>query len=307
MLSFRARLFLWLLNIHRNRQKGINGETVFDMATSIPEFRESVRHSSKFFGRLPKGMTSVRDTVNTVPGEWIAPTTKDSNRMILYFHGGGYVSGAAEFHRSHVSRFVWASGHPAFVFDYRLAPEHPFPAALEDAVSVYRGILDRGYLPDRVVFAGDSAGAGLCLAALLALKDRGLPQPSGAVALSPWTDLACTGESFNKNASTCLSPKDSWHVFSRHYCGDADPKHHLISPLYGDPKGLPPLLIFAGSREVMLDDAERFAGKAKGTGVDVTLEIGKGLFHCYPVCGAFFPESQKAIKKIGAFIRNCLN
>lgn len=303
MLSIRARLFLLLLNAHLKRTRQKQNQTVFNMDTSIPDFREEVSRSSGLFGRLPRGMGLEKTTINGVTGEWIHPRDGGTKPIILYFHGGGYVSGSARLHRPHVAKFVKASGAGAFVLDYRLAPEHRFPAALEDAVSVYQGLLAQGRNPEHVVFAGDSAGGGLCLATLLALKERQTPLPAGAVALSPWTDLACTGRSYEENARTCLSPENSSQVFSRHYCGAADPKIPLISPLYGDLEGLPPLLLFAGSRETMRDDAARFAQKAAQAGVPVDLEIGEGLFHCYPVCSGFIPESAQAMAKIGRFIK----
>jgi epsilon-lactone hydrolase len=161
--------------------------------------------------------------------------------------------------------------------------------------------------PANIVFAGDSAGGGLCLAALLAIREQGLPLPAAAVALSPWTDLKCTGESYHSNARKCLSPMGTWTAFSQHYIGDRDPCLPWISPLYGDLQALPPMLIYVGGDEILLDDSLRFAEKAKAAGVNVTLRVGKGLFHCYPVCAPLFPEATEAMDEICAFIKKAVN
>jgi epsilon-lactone hydrolase len=145
------------------------------------------------------------------------------------------------------------------------------------------------------------------LSFVLALKDRGIPLPAAAVALSPWTDLKCTGESYYSNAKKCLSPEGTWTAFSKHYVGDCDPGLPWISPLYGDLRGLPPVLIFVGSEEILRDDSVRFAQKAKDAGVNVTLKVGDGLFHCFPVCAPFFPEATQAMNEICAFIKNAIN
>jgi acetyl esterase/lipase len=165
-------------------------------------------------------------------------------------------------------------------------------------------LLGQGVSPSHIVFAGDSAGGGLCLATLLALRERGLSLPSAAVALSPWTDLKCTGESLRTKAKVDpFTPGGAWTVFSHYYVGDNDPGLPLISPLYGDLHGLPPILIYAGDHDVLFSDSTRFAEKAKTAGVDMRLEVGEGLFHCYPVCGSLFPESQQAMANICAFIK----
>lgn len=230
------------------------------------------------------------------------PSRVKSEKVILFFHGGGYVSGSCSDHRVHVSKFVRGAGVGALLFEYRLAPEHPFPAALDDALEVYQWLLEQGILPHNIVFAGVSAGGGLCLATLLALKKRSIPLPAAAVVLSPWTDLRCSGKSYHRNAKKCLSPQGSWTAFSSFYAGGHDPGLPLISPLYGDLHDLPPLLIFTGENEILYDDAVSFASKAQECGVKVTLRVGKGLFHCYPVCAPLFPEATRALDEICTFI-----
>ncbi len=224
--------------------------------------------------------------------------------MILYFHGGGYVSGTIKAHQAVVAKFVKGSGIGALLFEYRLAPEHPFPAALEDAITTYRWLLDQGVRPSHIVFVGDSAGGGLVLATLLALRDQDIPRPAAAVAYSPVTDQKCTGESYRTNVKKCLAPVGMGLACGKHYAGDNDLSLPYISPLYGDLQGLPPLLIYVGGDETLRDDSVRFAEKAHAAGVEVRLNIGEGLFHCYPAVAPLFPEAQQAMDDICAFISN---
>jgi acetyl esterase/lipase len=202
-----------------------------------------------------------------------------------------------------VAKFVRNTGIAALLYEYRLAPEHPFPATIDDTLTVYKWLLAQGTLPSKVVIVGESAGGGLCLAALLAFRDECLPLPSAGVAISPWTDLLCTGESYRTNASKCMSPDGTWTAFSRHYAGEHNAGHPWISPLYGDLAGLPPLMIYVGGDEILRDDSVQFAERAKAAGVDVTLRIGEHMCHCYPVLAPMFPEATKAMNEICGFIR----
>ena len=212
--------------------------------------------------------------------------------------------GSVQAHRSIVAKFVKGSEVGALLFGYRLAPEHPFPGALEDSVAAYRWLLGQGAPPSHIVFIGDSAGGGLALATLIALRDQGIPLPAAAVALSPWTDLKCTGESLRTRAKVDpLSWAESWTVFSKYYVADNDPGNPWISPIYGDLHGLPPILIYVGEHEVLLDDSTRFAEKAKNAGLDVTLRVGEGMVHCFPVLAPLFPEAKQAMNEICTFIR----
>jgi acetyl esterase/lipase len=201
-----------------------------------------------------------------------------------------------------VSKFVKGSGRGALLFEYRLAPEEPYPAALEDSLKAYKWLLDQNINPKNIVFVGDSAGGGLCLAALLAIRDRGVTLPAAAVAYSPVTDLKCMGESHKTKVKVCLSPEGMAEAIAKHYAGEEDPGLPYISPLNGDLRGLPPLLLFAGEDETLYDDAVRFTEKARQAGTTVTLRIGKGLFHCYPAMAPLFPEASKAMEEICRFI-----
>jgi acetyl esterase/lipase len=223
--------------------------------------------------------------------------------VIFYTHGGGYVSGSCSDHRGFVAKFVQGSGVGALLYEYRLAPEHPFPAALEDTLTAYRWLLSQSVSPSRIIIVGESAGGGLCLATLLALRDHGIPLPAAAVALSPWTDLRLTGESNRTRAKVSIDPVGMSMVCSQYYAGDEDPGLPYISPLYGDLHGLPPLLIYVGNDEMGRDDSTRFAEKAKAAGVDVTLRVGEGMVHCYPLFAPLFPEATQAMQEICAFIK----
>lgn len=300
MNSLRSRFFIFLLK-HRHWFRLKLKRDVVDWNTSIPQLRQRAEKSSGVFGKLPPGIEASPVAIGGLAAEWIRPEGARNDRVILYFHGGGYVMGSCRTHRSAVAKIVAGSGASALVFDYRLAPEHPFPAALDDSMAAYAWLLAQGISPSRIAFAGDSAGGGLCLATLLAIRDKGMPLPAAAVALSPWTDLQCTGDSYRRKDP--LAPDGSWFVFSKYYAGENDPSQPLISPLHGDLSGLPPLLLYVGEDESMLDDSIRFAKKARDAGVAIRLEVGKGMIHCYPAFSPLFPEAREAMNDICAFLR----
>lgn len=268
----------------------------------ISALRKKTEKAGRMFGKIPKNVSIDHFTIGAMYAEWLRIPEADEKKALLYFHGGMYVIGSTQSHRQHVVKFVKGGKIKALVFDYRLAPEHPFPEGLEDALAAYEYLLDEGFEPNDIAFAGDSAGGGLCLATLLALKDKGIALPAAVAVLSPWTDLALTGESYTKNAKACVSPEGSAQQCSGLYVGENDPKNPWISPLYGDLSGLPPLHISAGSEEILLDDAVRFAEKARQAGVDVTLVVGEGLCHCFPAFSGIFPEATQVMDEIGHFL-----
>jgi epsilon-lactone hydrolase len=301
MQSLRSRFYLFLLK-HRHWLRLQRKPRAIDGTTSVSALRQRADAAASRFGAVPSDMHVRPVMIGDRPAEWIVPPRADRQRVVLYFHGGGYVMGSCRSHRSVVSKVARECGVAALNFDYRLAPEHPFPAALNDALVAYAWLREQGHAPASIVFVGDSAGGGLCLATLLALRDRALPLPAAAAVLSPWTDLTCSGASYRRRDP--LAPDGSWQTFSRYYAGESDPADPLISPLHGNLRGLPPLLIFVGQLESMLDDSVQFAEKATAAGVDVRLNVGRGMMHCYPLFAPRFPEASDALREIGVFVRD---
>ena len=239
-----------------------------------------------------------------VPAEWVTTPEVNEERVIYYLHGGGYVLGSINTHREMISRLSQAAGAKALAIDYRLAPENPFPAAVDDSVAAYRWLLSSGVDHARVVVAGDSAGGGLTVATLVALRDAGEPLPAAGVCISPWADLECNWESMAVTAEDeGMIVRESILQMARAYLGEADPRTPLASPVYADLTGLPPLLIQVGTAGDLLDDATRLAERAKIDGIDVTLESWEEMIHVWHMFAAMLPEGQQAIERIGEFIR----
>lgn len=278
----------------------------FDMNTSIEQFREDCEKGAARYAKITEGITVKEQTIEGIKSEWLIPAGANPEKLIMYVHGGGYVSGSCSDHRGFVSKFAAFTRVTNLVFEYRLAPEHPFPAALDDSVIVYKWLLAEGYKPENIVIAGESAGGGLCFATLLALKENKIPMPAAAVAISPWTDLTCSSESYKTKNRFSPAPLNSWFVFSKHYCGKTPATNPFISPLFGDLKGLPPLFINSGVNDELFDDGERFAAKANNAGVDVTFRAGTGMVHCYPLLAPMFPEATEAMNEIVAFVKKHL-
>lgn len=239
-----------------------------------------------------------------VPSEWLDIGGAACDSTLFFVHGGGYSIGSLRTHRRLASDLARASGLRALSIGYRLAPEHLFPAAVEDAAAAYRWLLDSGLDANRIVLAGDSAGGGLCLAALMKLRDEGAAMPAAVACLSPWTDLAATGASvYTRAAHDPILDARDLHTFAQRYLGEADPRNPLASPLYGDLRGLPPLLIHAGTAEILLDDSTRLASRARDAGVDVTLHVADDMVHAWHYYAGLFPEGEEAILKVGEYIR----
>lgn len=243
-------------------------------------------------------------TANGIPAEWVSAGEATGERAVFYLHGGSYVQGSPRTHRVITSRLSAASRARVLALDYRLAPEHPFPAAVDDAMAGYRWLLDQGIDPDHIVFAGDSAGGGLVVAAAVALRDANMPLPAGLVCISPWTDLEGTGESrvTRAKADPMFKP-DGIREAGRVYLGDTDPRTPLASPIYADLHRLPPVLIQVGDDEVLLSDATRLADRARAAGVDVTLDVWLGMWHVWHAFAGYVPEADRALKAIGTWMR----
>jgi len=239
-----------------------------------------------------------------IPGEWISTPESVEERVVYYLHGGGYVLCSINTHRPMIARIARAAGARALAINYRLAPENPFPAAVEDATAAYRWLLSTGVEPAKVVIAGDSAGGGLAVAALVALRDAGEPLPAAGVCISPWVDMEGTGESMVTKADVDpIVRPEGMPEMAKVYLGEADPRTPLASPIYADLTGLPPLLIQVGTAETLLDDATRLAERAKSAGVDVILEPWEDMIHVWHTFAEMLPEGQKAIERIGEFVR----
>jgi acetyl esterase/lipase len=246
-----------------------------------------------------------REVADGIPVEWVEAPGADPQRVVIYLHGGGYVMGSVPSYRALAGRISRAAAARVLLVDYRLAPEHRFPAAVDDAVVACRWLARREGGLARVVIAGDSAGGGLSLATMLALREAGHALPAAAVCISPSTDLAKTGESIHARAHLDpLVSVPSTFAHARRYLGDdGDPTHPLASPLYASLQGFPPLLVMVGTHEILHDDSTRLAEKARAAGVDVTLEIAQDMVHIWPFFAAILPEGQQAIERIGEFVR----
>lgn len=274
-----------------------------DPAAPPAALRANVDALVRRMPRPPRGVTVEPTSAGGVPAEWVAGPDAAEGRALLYFHGGGYAAGSPASARDLVWRLAVAARARVLSVDYRLAPEHPFPAAVEDAAAAYHHLLSSGLAPSAIAFAGDSAGGGLALGALVKLRDDGAPMPAAACAFSPWTDLAITGPSAAANREAdpmirveAIRPTAGW------YLGGAPATSPYASPLYADVRGLPPTLLHVGSTEVLLDDSVRLAERMKEAGVDVTLRVFPDMPHVFQGLAMFLPEAREAIAEAGRFL-----
>jgi acetyl esterase/lipase len=255
------------------------------------------------------GMTSRRspgkyDVVGGVSGEWQQATLGSADNVILYLHGGAFVIGSPVSHRDMVGAIADAAQARAFIVDYRLAPETIFPGAVEDAVAAYKGLLANGEKAEKIIIAGDSAGGGLTMSTLVALRDEGVELPAGAVCISPWADLTFTGDSMiAKDKVDAMLGRGSLSWFADQYLAGQDAAQPLASPIFADLENLPPILIQVGSNEVLLDDAIRLNKALKKAAGDVTLEVWDGQMHVWHLMSTIVPEGKHAINVIGTFVK----
>jgi acetyl esterase/lipase len=270
---------------------------------TVAEIRAGFEQIAALFP-VPADVESEPTRAGSVSAEWISVPGSREDRAVLYLHGGAYVIGSINTHRELASRVARETRARVLVIDYRLAPENPFPAAVEDATEAYRWLLASGLEPSNLAVAGDSAGGGLTLATLLALRDAREALPAAGVCLSPWTDLEGTGASAQPGgADDPLLELAGLREMGLHYAGPANLRHPLAAPLHADYGGLPPLLIQVGTREILLDDSTRVAERARASGVDVTLDPWEGLIHVWQMFGPAMPEAQEALTRIGEFVR----
>jgi len=272
-------------------------------AADIAQRRRDIDERGRQFG-TPADVTVETVSANGVPAEWTATPTADRNSAVLYFHGGGYVIGSLDSHRHAVAEIGRASAARTLAIDYRMAPEHAFPAAVQDALAAYKFLLQSGIKPGRICIAGDSAGGGLVVAAMLAIRGENLPQPGCGWCISPWVDLTCNSASMQDNAARDPTVQKAGVLdFAGIYLAGADPRAPLASPIYGDLRGLPPLLIQVGSVETLLDDALTLARVAALADVHVDLQIWPEMIHVWHL---YFPQlaaGRRAIAAGGAFVR----
>ncbi len=270
---------------------------------SLADMRRGLDAMGGMAPRLPD-VRAVAVDVAGIPAEWLVPRDHDAGRVLLYLHGGGYVLGSVQSHRPLLERLALATGGRVLAPDYRLAPEAPFPAAVEDACAAYRWLRAQGIAAGRIAVAGDSAGGGLVLATLLALRDAGDALPGCAVAISPWTDMEALGDSMQTRADVDpMVRKPGLLEIAKLYLNGAEPTSPLASPLHGDLRGLPPLLLQVGDAETLLDDTTRIAPKLEAAGVDATIEIWPDMIHVWHLFAPMLDEGQQAIDRIAAFVR----
>lgn len=294
VISWRARLVRRISSWYVNR--------VDVTSLNIPKMRRRVNFLG---GRIPLawGVRVRAETIAGLHAEWVEPKGVALDKVLLYWHGGAYIVGSCATHRPMLSRLAKAAGMRALLPDYELAPEHPFPAAVQNAVAVYRELLARGYEPGNISVAGDSAGGGLCVAMLLALRDAGDPMPGAVALMSPWLDLAGQGESMTSriDQDPWFDPQDLPYV-TTHYCSEAERTEPLVSPVYADASALPRTLIQVGNDEILLSDSERLAANMQATGGTVEVDIWPGMWHVWQIFVLLMPESIAALRKLGRFL-----
>lgn len=283
--------------LRRIRDKAWNG--------TPQEIRKNIASATKRMPSPPPDVLIEEIKISGLTAFWVDAAGSDQDKAILYLHGGGYMFGSSmSTHKDFLWRLARASSCRVLALDYRLAPEHPFPAAVEDAVTAYDWLLEKGFPPSSLAIAGDSAGGGLMFGTLLKLKDTHRRLPAAAVGLSPWTDLAITGKSVKKNAKhDAIIPGTGLDEGAEYYLQGESNRNPYASPLYGDHQGLPPTLIQVGSQEVLLDDSTRLASKMKSAGVPVVLEIWKKMPHVWQTLAFLIPEGKVAIDHIGLFLK----
>jgi len=294
MSSWQSKIFYKFLRLVVKRK-------LLPQQIDVINLRKLLEKLAKL-NKISKKFKITKTIVNHIPGEWIS-TADNTNTIIFYLHGGAYFLGSTYTYRHLLTNLAYSTKAKIFAIDYRLAPEHPFPAALEDALTAYKWLIEH-FPTHQIIIAGDSAGGGLAISTLLCLRDQPLPLPQAAILLSPWLDLTLTGDSINKNAASdyFISPTLAAQA-AKLYLNSTAATHPLVSPLYADLQQLPPIYIQVGSAEMLLTDAMQFTEKAKRSGVNVTLDIWPEMIHGWHFFSSFVPESRDAIASINTFIK----
>lgn len=299
MRSLRSRIFRFVVKYWMSPK--------FNTSSTVQEQRKALERFSRL-SILP-GKTAIQPLqIGNMDAEWISFGNTPEDCIILYLHGGAYCIGSLNTHRELAARISKASKLKTLLIDYSLAPEHPYPVAVEDAVFAYRWLLKNGFSPNNIVIAGDSAGGGLAIATLVKLRDLGTPLPAAAVCLSPWTDLEFTGESIKTHIYKDPFITHTWlQYMANQYVDGNNPNLSLISPVYADLSQLPPMLIQVGLDEILLSDSIRLANIAREAGVDVTLDIWENMWHVWHFFAGKMPEADKAINQVSSFIHAQIN
>lgn len=294
-ISRRARFIRWLSGRY------IRGIDLANAPVTL------MRKRLDQLGRLARAARHVAIEKKPIAGlyaEWYRPAGAQPGKLLLYLHGGAYTLGSCDSHRKLVTHMAKEGNIEAVMPEYRLAPEHPFPAGLDDALAVYKELLESGYNAADIVISGDSAGGGLSVATMLQLRHEGLPLPGAAILLSPFLDMSASGETMKTRAD-----RDPWfrpdeiEVVVRYYCPNEDVRNPLLSPVFANVAGLPPTMIQVGDDEILLSDSTRFADKLRTADVDVALEVFPEMWHVFQLFVGKMPESKAAVKKIGAYIK----
>jgi len=271
---------------------------------SLEDLRRQHDFVSAQFGTVPDDTVIEPAKLGPIKGEWLRVAETQPQRLLFYLHGGGYISASPETHRPLVASLCKASGAGALVVKYRLGPEFPFPAALRDAVDAYRFLIGKGFSADSIIFAGDGSGGGLAFACLIAVRNAGLPMPAGCVAMSPWADLTLSGWSVLNNAQT--DKFMNWELLfasARHYLNKANPADVYASPVFGSFHDLPPIMVHAGSQEILRDDASKIGELAAEANVPISVEIYDGMHHLFQV-NPNAPDAKVSLGRMGQFIRS---
>jgi acetyl esterase/lipase len=295
MPSWQSALFARVTRLARPRAEGLDGD--------IEELRRQYGYLSDRFGPVAPEASFEPAQIGPVKGEWVRVGDTSSHRLILYFHGGGYISGSPETHRPLIARLCQAAQAIAFAPAYRLAPEFAFPAGLRDGIDAYRYLIQKGISPSSIVLAGDAAGGGLAFACLLAIRNAGLPMPAACAAMSPWADLSLSGWSILQNARNDAAL--SWELLflsARHYLKNANPTDPYASPAFASFRDFPPIMVHAGSLEILRDDASRLGERAAEAGVPVSVEIYDGMQHVFQA-SPYVPEARVSLNRLAQFIR----
>jgi monoterpene epsilon-lactone hydrolase len=294
MPSIRSRVLYSLLKLQMARA---------DKTVTLEQRRQALENSARYLP-IPRRMIVTRTKIDDIPAEWLRPPGSEPRRVVLYLHGGAYTMGSCATHRALASRIAIEANARVLLPEFRLAPENPFPATIEDALTSYRWIIQREASPEKTIVVGDSSGGGLAVSLLVLAREAGLSLPACAVCLSPWADLEMTGESIATRAQVDpICSLDESHYHAQLYAKGVERRAWIVSPIYADLSGMPPMLIQVGDREILLDDSMRLAERAREDSVDVEVEVWDGMWHVWQLFAWYMPEGGHAIGNIGAFIR----